>query len=315
MPWYTPDNTKTGSSTGTGGGGLTNIDWSQKAKETTPSITPQTTVINWAVDLKPNADGTLGWVNNPVDTPVLLLGDITGAPLLSTVVSDATALGSPVSLDQMTNKLRSQYGSKAGEVTLLKQKLASLGYYDTTKSAQASLSFGDVWDNSLTSAVQQALWTASATNHTAAMQDPTKKHFMSFETWLNQGQKFPGGMGGSGSGGTRTSIVRQQFDSSDYDIAVDELFQRTVGRGASKEELDYFVAQLQSYANANPQKTVTTTSGDTTTSTTTGGVSSQRAESMLRETALNTPGAEQYNKATKYLNYFTEALSSPVRLG
>lgn len=316
MPWYDPSNT----TSGTSNKGLSNIDWAQKAKESTPSITNMPTVENWATSLQEirfgdNA-GFLTYSSNGVDAPVLLLGDTSGSVLRETN-ADGTNIfvGSPVTLDGMINKLRSSYGSQQNKVTQLKQQLAGLGYYGTTKEAQASLAYGDIWDNSLTSAVASALWTASAYNYDSALKDPTKKSFTSFEDFLSSGKRNPNLIGGgAGGGGTRTSIVKQQFESADYDIAVDELFQRTVGRGASKEELDYFVSQLQSYANANPQKTVTTQSGDTTTSVTTGGVSSQRAESMLRETALNTPGAEEYNKATKYLDFFTEALSSPVRL-
>jgi hypothetical protein len=60
---------------------------------------------------------------------------------------------------------------------------------------------------------------------------------------------------------------------------------------------------------------VTTRSGNTTTSTTSGGVSQQEQQLAMREMALEDPEAESYNKATTYLNYFREALASPIQLG
>jgi hypothetical protein len=46
-----------------------------------------------------------------------------------------------------------------------------------------------------------------------------------------------------------------------------------------------------------------------------GGVSNEAAMAMARDQALASPEAENYNKATKYLEYFREALDSPIQLG
>jgi len=93
------------------------------------------------------------------------------------------------------------------------------------------------------------------------------------------------------------------------------LFQQTVGRGATEEELADFVGKLQSYEKKNPQKTVSVTSGNTTKTTQSGGVSADIMQSMMRDEALANPEAENYNKATKYLSYFMEALDNPIELG
>jgi hypothetical protein len=44
-------------------------------------------------------------------------------------------------------------------------------------------------------------------------------------------------------------------------------------------------------------------------------VSNSEEQVMMRDMALKDPAAESFNKATTYLNYFREALASPIELG
>ena len=120
--------------------------------------------------------------------------------------------------------------------------------------------------------------------------------------------------GGSGSGLPRrtVNINKQVFTPEELELNLDAFFQEYTGQGASKEDIDYFVKRL----NAQPaQKTVNVRSGNTVTSTTTGGIDQAEQQYMMREMALKDPEAESYNKATTYLNYFREALASPIELG
>ena len=217
----------------------------------------------------------------------------------------------PITWAAMSQNIMGSRLKTPGKILELKQKLFDLGYLNG-KAGQLSLSRGDDLDSLFDAALQTFLNEGSIKNLTAASQG---KKILSFDQWLKVAGPFTGSSGDGSGGGVRTNLTYQKFESEDFEIPVDQLFQATLGRGASQDELTDFVAKLNSYAQENPQKTVQKTSGDTVSTTTTGGVSNQQIETRLRETALNTSGAEEYNKATKYLNYFTEALSSPIRLG
>jgi hypothetical protein len=125
-------------------------------------------------------------------------------------------------------------------------------------------------------------------------------------------QKYGSEGGGGGTPRRTVSINKQVFTPEELELNIDAFFQEYTGQGASKEDVDYLTRRL----NAQPsQKTVTTRNGNTTTSTTSGGVSQQEQQLAMREMALEDPEAESYNKATTYLNYFREALASPIQLG
>lgn len=245
---------------------------------------------------------TINWTTNEVKS--------TGGVFGATPGRDGVMSGSPATLDQIKQSIYAQYRGKEMELKkLLQQKNYLEGEY-----AARSMAFGNAQDGYLDSALNQAILAGSAENINRI--NSGEKKILSFSEWLRQTGRASGSTAfGSGSGGTSVRVVHQKFDPQDYDIAIDQLFQQTVGRGASKEELDFFVKELQAYADANPQTVTTTTTGGKTVSTTTGGVSGERAASMMREQSLNTQGAEEYNKATKYLNYFMDALSSPIKLG
>lgn len=266
------------------------------------------TASSFSVDKFGFLDGSLVYTGSDNPTmPALYFNDGVGGYL-----ADPGNSEQPITMSSMAQSIMGSRLKTPGKVFELKQKLFDLGYL-SGKSGQLSLSRGDDLDSLFDVALQQFLNEGSIKNLTAAKQG---KKTLSFDEWLKVAGPFSGGQGGSGSGGgVDTRLLYQKFEPEDFEIPVDQLFQATLGRGASQDELNDFVAKLNTYAEANPQKTVTKVSGGTTSTTVTGGVSNQQIETRLREQALNTQGAEEYNKATKYLNYFTEALSSPVRLG
>ncbi len=241
--------------------------------------------------------------------PIAVFGDSNGRIVGSKLSSDIVAPGSPQTQQEAANSILTSKTSTPQAIFNLKQQLFAKGIL-SGKAAQQSLSQGDTPDANFRNALLLAVQLGSAAQASAADQGATS--FLSFDDWLASANPVPGTGDGSG---TSTRVVYQKFTPEEYDIAIDQLFQQTIGRGASKEELDFFVERLQNYADLNPQTTVTKTSGDKTTVTTSGGVTGERAASMMREQALLSPNAENYNKATKYLSYFTQALNSPVELG
>lgn len=276
----------------------------------------------WAGSFGRGDDGSRFW-NGNVDSegnltplPIAFFGGDTGAVIGTKRYGgvEGAVPGSPQTFSEAMNEILQSYVSREGGMLELKEALYTKNYL-SGEYARKSLALGDQEDPYLLNALSRAM--LDGTNYNIGKAERGEKSFVSFKDWLNIAPKVSGDGdsygGGGGAGGTR--IIQQTFDPADYDIAIDQLFQKTIGRGASKEELDFFVQNLQNYADVNPQTTVTKVSGNTTTATTTGGVSAERAASIMREQALLAPGAEEYNKATKYLSYFTEAINSPVKLG
>jgi hypothetical protein len=122
--------------------------------------------------------------------------------------------------------------------------------------------------------------------------------------------------GGGGPGGTYVDTTRQIFKAGDYRIAVDQAYKDITGQAADEDTLDKFVAVLQRMDDKNPQKTVRKVSqgGKVTNTTVSGGVSQAEAEDVLKQQALNEPGAEQYQKATSFMDMFNKAISAKVQL-
>lgn len=277
--------------------------------------------VDWFRDVYYGADGQLNFKNNTGATPIVLLGNenekIQGTQFGPNRAAEyGLSANSPMSFQEAISKTIREYASKENGYTELKNELIRLNYLSGAE-ARKSLSLGEQYDPLLGAALQNAIYDASNYNYNLAAKNKTMGvGFLSFNSWLKVAPKVGSGGSGGGSGdGSGTRVTYKTYDAADYDIAIDQLFQQTIGRGASKEELDFFVSRLQNYGNANPQTTVTKVSGDTTTATVSGGVSSERAASMMREQALAAPGAEEYNKATKYLDYLMEAISSPIQLG
>lgn len=269
---------------------------------------------NWGQELEVVGEGFLTWNKNLGDpTPLVIWGDKSGNAIPSQFTDkEGIQVGSPLSASEAKQKVLNEYAKQENGYLKLKEDLVRLNYLD-----KSSLANGNNIDTGLLKAIEDSVFNMSLDNYSLAKTQGKKAMFLSYESWLKQTKPKVNtsayGPSGSGAGGTR--VVHRTFDAADYDIAIDQLFQQTIGRGASKEELDFFVNNLKNYEAGNPQTTVTKVSGDTTTSTTSGGLSPERAASMMREQALASPGAEEYNKATKYLDYLMEAISSPIQLG
>jgi hypothetical protein len=271
----------------------------------------------------PNSDlqGYEWKINTEQQFPVaiVLIGDKTGKYMASTLPDTSVYAGSPLTMDEALTKIMTEAIAKPGGVLALKQQLQDKQYYANTKAGQASISQNDGLDGYFYAALQGALNDATMYNATAAAQqgDVTNPKVLTFEDFLMQAPKTGTYDSSSfgGGGGKRTTVTHQKFEPEDFEIAIDQLFQQTVGRGASEAELNDFVTKLQAYEKKNPQKSVSVTSGDTTNITQSGGVSGDVMQAKMRDEALANPEAENYNKATKYLSYFMEALDNPIELG
>jgi hypothetical protein len=251
--------------------------------------------------------------------PIVLIGDKTGKYMATSLPDTAVNPGSPLTMDEALTKIMTEAIAKPGGVLALKQQLQDKQYYANIKAGQASLAQNDGLDGYFYAALQGALNDATMYNSAAAAQqgDVTNPKVLTFEDFLMQAPKTGTYDSSSfgGGGGRRTTVTHQKFEPEDFEIAIDQLFQQTVGRGASKEELNDFVTKLQAYEKKNPQKSVSVTTGDTTKVTQSGGVSGDIMSLMMRDEALANPEAEDYNKGTKYLSYFMEALDNPIELG
>lgn len=124
------------------------------------------------------------------------------------------------------------------------------------------------------------------------------------------------GGGGGGVGGTYVDTTRQIFKVGDYRIAVDEAYKDITGQAADEDTLDQFVAVLQHMEDKNPQKTVRKVSqgGKVTKTTVSGGLSQAEAEDVLKQQAFSEPGAEQYQKATSFMDMFNKAIAAKVQI-
>ncbi len=251
---------------------------------------------------------------------IALIGDKTGRYIPSGYSGEGAAGGSPLSRDEAIAKIITDASAKPGGILALKKQLDEKQMYNTPRDGKASITSGDALDGNFYAALATALDAATGFNASLAAQqgNVSNPKIYSFEQFLVEAPKtgvYNSTSFGGGGGGRTTRITHQKFSPEDFDIAIDQLFQQTVGRGATEEELNEFVTKLQAYEKNNPQKIVSTTSGDTTKVVQSGGVSGDIIASKMREEALAAPEAESYNKGTKYLSYFMEALNNPIELG
>lgn len=260
------------------------------------------------------------WNQQPAEQPIAIafIGDnLTGKYLPSTITSMGAAAGSPISMDEALQKIITEKMSKPGGIQELKTLLDQKQMYANPKSSANSIAQGDAPDPLFSQALANALIYATAANTALAATQTGTQKILSFDAYLANapvtGSYSSTSFGGGG--GTQRQVVHQKFKPEEFEIAIDQLFQQTVGRGASEDELNDFVSKLQAYEKKNPQVTVSTKSGNTTTQTQSGGVDSNTMQSIMREEALANPEAEGYNKATKYLDYFMDAIKSPIELG
>lgn len=259
------------------------------------------------------------WSRQPVENPVAIafIGDnLTGKYLSSTIGNTALPAGSPVSMDEALQKIIREKMSKPNGIAELKVLLNEKQMYGNPQSAANSIAQGNGPDPLFNGALMNALIYATVANTALAATQTGTPKILSFDAFLaNASPSGTYNNSAFGTGGPKKRVVHQKFKPEEFEIAIDQLFQQTVGRGASEEELNDFVSKLQNYADKNPQVTVSNTSGGTTTETQSGGVDGNTMQKMMRDSALAKPEAEQYNKATTYIDFFREALASPVRLG
>jgi|688.fasta_scaffold187940_1 hypothetical protein len=234
--------------------------------------------------------------------------------------------GNPIDLGTSINNILKEYSS-AGKMNelrdlLIRSKIAAtpaeVAAMNNAKRMGNSDYFGQ--DPNTRALVQRAVQFLTISNIAAVGVKNNKPKFESFAQYLKGykgdlnyllGQSSGGGYG-SGAPRKTISLSQQVYTPEDLELNIDAFFQEYTGQGASKEDVDYLVKRLNKQGT---QKTVTTRDGNTEKSITTGGVSQGEQQLMMREMALNDPAAESYNKATTYLNYFREALESPIELG
>lgn len=233
--------------------------------------------------------------------------------------------GNPIDLGTSISRIIKDYSSsgKMNELRdlLIRSKIAAtpaeVAALTNAKNMENSAYFGQ--DPNTRVLVQRAVQFLTMSNIAAAGVKNNKPKFESFEQYL-KGYKGDlnyllgqdGSNGGGGAPRRTVSLSQQVYTPEDLELNIDAFFQEYTGQGATKEDVDYLVKRLN---KQGVQKTVTTNSGNTSKSVTTGGVSQGEQQLMMRDMALKDPAAESYNKATTYLNYFREALESPIELG
>jgi flagellar motor protein MotB len=234
--------------------------------------------------------------------------------------------GNPTDLTSYVDKVISEY-SNAGKMNelrslLVKSKVlttpSEIAFLDKAKNLEGSDFSGS--DYYTREAVKRAVQFTTMSNIFASGLKTNKPKFESLTQFLNGykgelnyyiGQDGSSG-GGDGAPRRTVSLTQQIYTPEDLELNIDAFFQEYTGQGASQEDVDYLVKRLNAQ---DPQKTVNIRDGETVTSTTTGGMSQAEQQLAMREMALQDPEAESYNKATTYLNYFREALASPIELG
>lgn len=242
------------------------------------------------------------------------------------IYRDQTNLNRPESMGTTANRILQEM-STSGQLNKFRDMLIANGIAtgsDVTALNAAKQYTSNFGDTTTRKYIYGLLSEASQMNASIANEAKGKNatpKFISFDDFVKVFKPTKGGLfgssGGGGGGGyslpKRTvTTTRQNFTTADFEIAIDDLYQKTTGRGADENE----VKQLVDFLNKqSPQKSVSIRNGDNTTTTVSGGVSSDMIQEQMRTQALNDPNAENYNKATKYMNYFMEALNSPIKLG
>jgi hypothetical protein len=254
--------------------------------------------------------------DNSNSMQVVLFGNINGV-VRNQYEDSAKRTGvMPIGFTNFYNETVSNAAKQKDGIINLKKALIKAGFI-TGKN----IDLVDINNNTVGNRIfQQALITAmvQGTSENQGKIISGVKKINTFQDWLRSAKAdpaFTGDTTNNGSPNRRISINTRQFKPEEFDIPIDQLFQQTVGRGATQDELLEFTNMLNKYSKANPEKSVSITSGTTTRTTTTGGVSDQEIASKMRDKAMANPDAENYNKATKYIDYFRQAIASPVQLG
>jgi hypothetical protein len=270
--------------------------------------------------------------NNEDPFSYLYKGDTVGDPTVVAFIANENGSiyqdsdGNPIDLVSYVDKVIAEY-SNSGKMNELRDLLISskvtvtpdeVAFLDRAKNMEGSnFSGADFYTRAL---VTRAVQLTTMSNVTAAGLKTNKSKFKTLKQFLAQysgGYNYlinQGGGNGYGSGTPRRTVAtsKQVYTPEDLELNIDAFFQQYAGQGASKEAVDFLVKELN---KKSTQTTVTNNKGNTSSSVTTGGVSSSEEQTMMRDMALQDPAAESFNKATTYLNYFREALASPIELG
>jgi hypothetical protein len=285
-----------------------------------PDYIPPNTLDNnrWKNAFSPTGDlewDSIYWNRDPSMVPISFFANDVGA-----IYQKEDAVGTPESLDAAVDRIAKQYAD-AGKMNELRTALISSGIASSQEEINAltrvqSLPDSNYMqlDGNTRSILKKGISLGSKIN--AALVDSGKKA-QTFDQFLEGKYSSYFGKGNTSGGGSGTprrtvNIQKQVFTPEELELSIDAFFQEYTGQGASQEDVDFLVKKFN---KQSPQKTVNVRSGNTVTSTTTGGMSQAEQQLAMREMALQDPEAESYNKATTYLNYFREALASPIELG
>jgi len=180
---------------------------------------------------------------------------------------------------------------------------------------QASPNYADSFTRDI---IASAVYRTTELNaNIANAQTYGKRVFSTFEDFVKsyKGQFNVDGTkdgGGYQSPRYEKNVSVNNFDTGDIEIALDQMFQKYTGQGADTETAKLIADKLNAMA---PQTTEIRRSGDNSVTTITGGVTAGDQALAMREQALADPQAENYNKATTFINYFRDALKAPIQLG
>ena len=287
-----------------------------------PGEKPRPTRTQLPNNFGPNAFTPLrdggGWLwndNQEVTLPIIFIGDKSGKYIANPVTTEGAKPGSPLTVNGALNLIINERMSKPGAILELKQMLLAKQIYSSPEAGQQSIDAGNTPDILFVESLQFAL--QFATNANIQLAASGEKYVMSLDEYLAKAPMLagPGWQPSGGDGGPTRNVTYKKYRTEDFDIAIDQMFQQTIGRGASDQELKDFVSKLQAYDSENPEVTSSTGPASNRTTTTSGGMSPDIVASRMRDQALADPEAEGYNKATKYLSYFKEALQAPQELG
>jgi len=190
---------------------------------------------------------------------------------------------------------------------------ADIKYLETMK--EASPNFADSFTRDIIS--QAVFYTTRLNANIANAQTYGKRTFSTFEDFVKsyKGQfNIDEDQGGGGYQSPRyeKNVSINNFDAGDIEIALDQMFQKYTGQGADADTAKLIADKLNAMA---PQTTEIRRTGDNSVTTVTGGVTAGDQALAMREQALADPQAENYNKATTFINYFRDALKAPIQLG
>jgi hypothetical protein len=251
---------------------------------------------------------------NDKTTPIALIGDANGNAIRTGYnTQEGVVSESPLTVNDAFNTIIQQLQSTPDGVRKFKQLAIAKHLISPSYASRTMLpELADVVDEPTSKAILSLINAVTNHNVTLAEMNKPNQKFMGYNDYLNN-------MTALSVSNTNTTRIKQKVDPKDYELTIDDMFQRTIGRGATAEELKHFAQQLQIYANANPKVTTETktetTSGSSTSATVSGGITEAAAGAIMRDEALKQPEAEEFNKGSKFFNWFQEAINSPIQLG